>query len=224
FFFQAEDGIRDFHVTGVQTCALPIYCPPGGDHGMRDHSGVSARGGEDDQHNRPGRIAPGPIVLISCRADVFETAWVRFAVAPLCWSRGRDGSVTPTSLAQSHSVQYQTVRQIWPPVRETFSRRDCRGSPHQWPLPVGERGPPTRGALAIFPSSTARPGPRPARHGVPWAGRADPSWPAGLPPPAAWLGLHTPGPSPVLPLSRTGPGPPTGSRAERCGCYREPTA
>src|SRR5439155_17944697 len=33
FFFQAEDGIRDGHVTGVQTCALPIcwvageYCP-----------------------------------------------------------------------------------------------------------------------------------------------------------------------------------------------------
>src|SRR5207253_7700218 len=25
FFFQAEDGIRDGHVTGVQTCALPIY-------------------------------------------------------------------------------------------------------------------------------------------------------------------------------------------------------
>src|SRR2546429_2504844 len=27
FFFQAEDGIRDVAVTGVQTCALPI-CPP----------------------------------------------------------------------------------------------------------------------------------------------------------------------------------------------------
>ena len=25
FFFQAEDGIRDTSVTGVQTCALPIY-------------------------------------------------------------------------------------------------------------------------------------------------------------------------------------------------------
>ena len=25
FFFQAEDGIRDVAVTGVQTCALPIY-------------------------------------------------------------------------------------------------------------------------------------------------------------------------------------------------------
>src|SRR6266566_5435895 len=42
FFFQAEDGIRDYKVTGVQTCALPIFfgkgsssifahiCPTGG--------------------------------------------------------------------------------------------------------------------------------------------------------------------------------------------------
>src|SRR5438270_7254055 len=27
FFFQAEDGIRDLTVTGVQTCALPISAP-----------------------------------------------------------------------------------------------------------------------------------------------------------------------------------------------------
>src|SRR2546425_1851057 len=27
FFFQAEDGIRDKLVTGVQTCALPIFVP-----------------------------------------------------------------------------------------------------------------------------------------------------------------------------------------------------
>src|SRR5256885_14226439 len=31
FFFQAEDGIRDYKVTGVQTCALPISgTPPAG--------------------------------------------------------------------------------------------------------------------------------------------------------------------------------------------------
>src|SRR3712207_8766013 len=30
FFFQAEDGIRDIGVTGVQTCALPICRPAGG--------------------------------------------------------------------------------------------------------------------------------------------------------------------------------------------------
>src|SRR5256885_7600392 len=28
FFFQAEDGIRDYKVTGVQTCALPICQAP----------------------------------------------------------------------------------------------------------------------------------------------------------------------------------------------------
>ena len=27
-FFQAEDGIRDSSVTGVQTCALPIFIAP----------------------------------------------------------------------------------------------------------------------------------------------------------------------------------------------------
>src|SRR6266508_3699013 len=34
FFFQAEDGIRDGHVTGVQTCALPI-CQASGVLGSR---------------------------------------------------------------------------------------------------------------------------------------------------------------------------------------------
>src|SRR5437763_14851726 len=31
FFFQAEDGIRDTSVTGVQTCALPISLPAAAD-------------------------------------------------------------------------------------------------------------------------------------------------------------------------------------------------
>src|SRR4051794_41758502 len=36
FFFQAEDGIRDGRVTGVQTCALPICpCPTGGHPGQQ---------------------------------------------------------------------------------------------------------------------------------------------------------------------------------------------
>src|SRR5256885_16536914 len=30
FFFQAEDGIRDYKVTGVQTCALPIFTDSAG--------------------------------------------------------------------------------------------------------------------------------------------------------------------------------------------------
>src|SRR5215217_8291258 len=43
FFFQAEDGIRDIGVTGVQTCALPIYRTT---RGWRDvHDDAIAGGG-----------------------------------------------------------------------------------------------------------------------------------------------------------------------------------
>src|SRR2546429_3668840 len=42
FFFQAEDGIRDVAVTGVQTCALPISNLRNG-----KFSDVSARAGAD---------------------------------------------------------------------------------------------------------------------------------------------------------------------------------
>src|SRR5688572_31357527 len=38
FFFQAEDGIRDLTVTGVQTCALPIYSARHPDRAQRPDS------------------------------------------------------------------------------------------------------------------------------------------------------------------------------------------
>src|SRR5258706_5286895 len=43
FFFQAEDGIRDWSVTGVQTCALPIYASLTGNtanFGQSSHEGT----------------------------------------------------------------------------------------------------------------------------------------------------------------------------------------
>src|SRR3712207_7246370 len=43
FFFQAEDGIRDIGVTGVQTCALPI-CRRPADYSPRDGEGAAGRG------------------------------------------------------------------------------------------------------------------------------------------------------------------------------------
>src|SRR5690625_7142167 len=60
FFFQAEDGIRDGHVTGVQTCALPIWipCPCGRSghlEGLASGPGIvrlAARLGARDQHGR----------------------------------------------------------------------------------------------------------------------------------------------------------------------------
>src|SRR2546429_3907796 len=62
FFFQAEDGIRDVAVTGVQTCALPIY--RGSDqHGShRENGGVAghaARGVADDDRELVAVVGSG---------------------------------------------------------------------------------------------------------------------------------------------------------------------
>src|SRR2546426_7966645 len=56
FFFQAEDGIRDYKVTGVQTCALPIYVSAhvhGGGHlrlPLLEPSAVALPGFHRDDH------------------------------------------------------------------------------------------------------------------------------------------------------------------------------
>src|SRR5690625_7372365 len=51
FFFQAEDGIRDGHVTGVQTCALPIF---------PDRSGSAGGGGLRSGSRAAHRPQPRP--------------------------------------------------------------------------------------------------------------------------------------------------------------------
>src|SRR5699024_8840202 len=60
FFFQAEDGIRDRNVTGVQTCALPISAPAPGhvsDPELRAHGSEFHRPGlrpEERVHDLQG--------------------------------------------------------------------------------------------------------------------------------------------------------------------------
>src|SRR3712207_7581538 len=63
FFFQAEDGIRDIGVTGVQTCA-PSDLPRGaGRHPRLPRDGVDVGadlgGLDDDGHLRPAAAAGG---------------------------------------------------------------------------------------------------------------------------------------------------------------------
>src|SRR6266511_1667262 len=54
FFFHAEDGIRYFHVTGVQTCALPISPP-----WWSTRSGSGGAGQTSPGQTSPRR--PGPM-------------------------------------------------------------------------------------------------------------------------------------------------------------------
>src|SRR5690606_39521844 len=53
FFFQAEDGIRDFHVTGVQTCALPISRRA---DGLAKRSGTSVNSLDFDRKPEDTRV------------------------------------------------------------------------------------------------------------------------------------------------------------------------
>src|SRR3989449_6655835 len=66
FFFQAEDGIRDVAVTGVQTCALPI-------------SGAPGLHAEDAEPAQPRGIRPAGVGPGLARAG--KAVLLRFAVA-----------------------------------------------------------------------------------------------------------------------------------------------
>src|SRR3989441_6912669 len=56
FFFQAEDGIRDKLVTGVQTCALPISSEVG-----RERQPAPAEEADDDGPADSIDLTPGPV-------------------------------------------------------------------------------------------------------------------------------------------------------------------
>src|SRR5699024_11957208 len=61
FFFQAEDGIRDRNVTGVQTCALPISRPSSTHEPGRGAWAWPARPAAQRRAARPaGRAGDGP--------------------------------------------------------------------------------------------------------------------------------------------------------------------
>src|SRR5690606_40797614 len=75
FFFQAEDGIRDFHVTGVQTCALPISDPARPD--ARARGAPPGRAGRGSPHRgAPPRAVPVTGAVTALRSHPLETAAV----------------------------------------------------------------------------------------------------------------------------------------------------
>src|SRR2546430_8295821 len=79
FFFQAEDGIRDLTVTGVQTCALPIL--PELKVDFRRRSGVVGVTGEE-----PPKAVPTPTERIH-RGDAAVSPWLPSIVTMSEWAR-----------------------------------------------------------------------------------------------------------------------------------------
>src|SRR5437773_12556695 len=89
FFFQAEDGIRDRDVTGVQTCARPIARSAQGRR--REAGGRQSLARAVAAGVRGGREAEREIGRASCR----ERVWMRVVAGSLIKKKneGREGYV-----------------------------------------------------------------------------------------------------------------------------------
>src|SRR3712207_8329965 len=107
FFFQAEDGIRDIGVTGVQTCALPI-CK----HSLDYSGGVSA----EDNFGIGGH---DPVMGPNGQAQY--------------WAPDLTGALDV--LARHYDHTYRAPGERWPrPAGTTDPRdRDVRSFPHAHP-------------------------------------------------------------------------------------------
>src|SRR2546427_8424232 len=86
FFFQAEDGIRDLTVTGVQTCALPICDCDTLASSNRPSCRCSAR---EKRLGRPGTGGRRPLHYLASRIPINRYS----SNARFCYARGyaRDG-------------------------------------------------------------------------------------------------------------------------------------
>src|SRR2546430_11187682 len=72
FFFQAEGGIRDLTVTGVQTCALPIFAfeRPGPGTSTGNEFGCALRGGVgalETDPKPPAKVTWGAVLSFALR-------------------------------------------------------------------------------------------------------------------------------------------------------------
>src|SRR3712207_73020 len=95
FFFQAEDGIRDIGVTGVQTCALPILTAAAtlafSDStsvaiGMLTRmSHVSPTSRDSPRPSEPTTTSSGPTAASNWYRSVSPSASRPMAVKPACW-------------------------------------------------------------------------------------------------------------------------------------------
>src|SRR5690606_40767914 len=112
FFFQAEDGIRDFHVTGVQTCALPIYVKrverPKAERRNPSHIGATMPGTVVAVLVSPGEpVAKGQALVVTEAMKVEQTIQ-----AP------RAGTVTEVLVKAGDSIQAGDLLLIVEPSEE----------------------------------------------------------------------------------------------------------
>src|SRR5437016_4419443 len=112
FFFQAEDGIRDWSVTGVQTCALPISSPRPGEISLA-HRGVLFLDEMPEFHPRVLEVMRQPIedgVVTIARAREtlsFPAKFMLIAARNPCPCGYYGDATRPCSCAEATVTRYQ---------------------------------------------------------------------------------------------------------------------
>src|SRR5690606_41024475 len=128
FFFQAEDGIRDFHVTGVQTCALPIF---------------NIKVAEPLREAAGHRALPGPRRPVDGHLEPFHRA-----PSPLASSRSTRGKPGKDTLMHPASSTVTPSSEPRPPTARAIARR---WSPRLRAVPPRTRRPPATRKPASTP-------------------------------------------------------------------------
>src|SRR5947208_16250108 len=118
FFFQAEDGIRDDLVTGVQTCALPISWSPRGTRAFATVSANRSKGGK----------GPCSVVGISRRVEGSDkSGWLLTIVTP----RPLPGLATNLPPAGVHGATAYQFFSVWR-WRRTEALSRMKGHSPMW--------------------------------------------------------------------------------------------
>src|SRR5256885_15191286 len=115
FFFQAEDGIRDYKVTGVQTCALPIYT-----QGRKVLASIPGIAGvkqvaltADPDVVFASASAGGEVVLIDTRAmKVLARISVNGSPDAIDYDSGHDTAVVASAGAKELSLIDRATRKV----------------------------------------------------------------------------------------------------------------
>src|SRR3712207_5446618 len=112
-FFQAEDGIRDIGVTGVQTCALPISV------------GAALAGAEVDVVAQVGSTATGRSIAAACARTGAKALLENGGSDPLIV----DADVDPVWAAQQAALgAFANSGQICVAVERIYAHRDVAGA------------------------------------------------------------------------------------------------
>src|SRR5690606_18310021 len=137
FFFQAEDGIRAFHVTGVQTCALPISgCPrrrrpTAPDRGARESG---AENGDAAARRRPWTTNLGSSPPPRQFASIRERA-VYSCSAMATALKSAEALLTVSWNSDSGTLSATTPAPAWMWIRPSLMS-DARGRMHESTFPA----------------------------------------------------------------------------------------